>query len=211
MAVAHGNSLIVGHPISPDRSMPIFQVVGDVLPSAPCSTSDRHTNYQEIVWPQSSTPIVSLDKKETYTIESLPASLCAALKRLARHSRFFSLQAETRFGAWIFWVPREVPQEALNCSLEAGRRARASLCLQLQSAAPALLHTPVVSRRLSHLIERLPKPRRPGKDQKMTKIEFSIHLLGTKILKSAQATINLPAEIHEALDCVVKAHKRSFN
>ena len=94
MAVARGSGLIVGQAVSLDRSLPTLQAFADMLPPAPCYTSDGHAAYQEIIWPQGSSHIVSQAKEETYTIESLNANLRTYLGRLARRSRCFSRSLE---------------------------------------------------------------------------------------------------------------------
>jgi IS1 family transposase len=94
MAVARGSGLIVGQAVTLDRSRSTLQSLVDTLPPAPRYSSDGHAAYQEIVWPQESSHIVSQAKEETYTIESLNANLRTYLGRLARRSRCFSRSLE---------------------------------------------------------------------------------------------------------------------
>jgi IS1 family transposase len=94
MAVARGSGLIVGQAVTLDRGLPTLQAFADTLPPASRYTSDGHAAYQEIVWPQESSHLISQAKEETYTIESLNANLRTYLGRLARRSRCFSRSLE---------------------------------------------------------------------------------------------------------------------
>lgn len=82
--------MIVGEAVSQDRGLLTLQTWVDTFPTAQRYTSDGHAVYQELVWPQGSTHLVSRGKEETHTIESLNANLRTYLGRLARRSRCFS-------------------------------------------------------------------------------------------------------------------------
>jgi hypothetical protein len=71
-----------------------LQAVVDSLPPALRYSSDGHAVYQELVWPEQSTHVVSHGKEETHIVESLNANLRTYLGRLARRSRCFSRSLE---------------------------------------------------------------------------------------------------------------------
>lgn len=94
IAVSRLTGLIVGAQVSQDRSQATLQAVVDALPAAARYTSDGHAAYADLVWPEGSEHIISRQKEETYTVESLNANLRTSLKRLARRCRCFSRSLE---------------------------------------------------------------------------------------------------------------------
>jgi len=90
MAVAQETRLIVGCCVMKERSWRAMQGFVDHLPQAQRYCSDQLAVYQELIWPPTSTHVLSVRKEQTYTIESLNADLRTYLGRLKRQSRCFS-------------------------------------------------------------------------------------------------------------------------
>ena len=90
MAVARDTRLIVGCCVMKERSWVAMQQFVDRLPTASRYCSDALAVYEELIWPDGSTHVVSQKKEQTYTIESLNADLRTYLGRLKRRSRCFS-------------------------------------------------------------------------------------------------------------------------
>ena len=62
----------------------------DRLPQASHYCTDRAAVYEEMMWPEGSTHVISHKKEQTHNIESLNADLRTYLGRLKRRSRCFS-------------------------------------------------------------------------------------------------------------------------
>jgi IS1 family transposase len=90
MAVARETRLIVGCCVMKERSWIAMQQFVERLPFAARYCSDALAVYQELMWPDGSSHVVSQKKEETFTIESLNADLRTYLGRLKRRSRCFS-------------------------------------------------------------------------------------------------------------------------
>jgi IS1 family transposase len=105
MAVARESRLIVGCCVMRERSWKAMQEFVDRLPSAQRYCSDALAVYQELMWPPTSTHVISQRKEQTYTIESLNADLRTYLGRLKRRSRCFSRcwEALTRAVRMFTW------------------------------------------------------------------------------------------------------------
>lgn len=84
-----------------------MQAVIDHLPTATRYCTDGLAVYQDLVWPEHSTHVVSVGKRDTHTIESVNANLRTYLKRLARRTRCFSrcmeaLRRSIRLFVWHY-------------------------------------------------------------------------------------------------------------
>ncbi len=90
MAVARETGLSVGEAVVRQRTQEVMQRFADGLPVAQRYCSDPFPVYAEVIWPMDGAHVLSRQKEETYTIESLNANLRTYLKRLARRSRCFS-------------------------------------------------------------------------------------------------------------------------
>ena len=113
MAVARDTRLIVGCCVMKERSWIAMQEFVDRLPQADRYCSDALAVYQELMWPDGGSHIVSQKKEETFTIESLNADLRTYLGRLKRRSRCFSrcweaLARAVRLFAWHYNKRRRV-------------------------------------------------------------------------------------------------------
>ena len=113
VAVARESRLIVGCCVMRERTWLAMQQFVDRLPQASRYCSDQLAVYSELVWPPSSTHVISQGKEETFTIESLNADLRTYLGRLKRRSRCFSrcweaLARAVRLFVWHYNKRRRV-------------------------------------------------------------------------------------------------------
>ncbi len=67
-----------------------MQAFADQLPAAKRYCTDPFATYREVIWPADGSHVLSIQKEETPTIESLNATFRTYLARLARLSRCFS-------------------------------------------------------------------------------------------------------------------------
>ena len=90
MALARESRLIVGCKVLKEIGWVSMQEFVDRLPQASHYCTDRLALYQEMMWPDGSTHVISHKKEQTHNIESLNADLRTYLGRLKRRSRCFS-------------------------------------------------------------------------------------------------------------------------
>ena len=90
MALCRESRLIVGCMVLKEIRWVSMQQFIDRLPQATSYCTDGLALYQELMWPDASTHIVSRGKEHTHNIESLNADLRTYLGRLKRRSRCFS-------------------------------------------------------------------------------------------------------------------------
>lgn len=113
MAVSRETRLIVGCCVMKERTWTAMQQFVDKLPAATHYCSDALAVYQELLWPEDSSHIISQGKEQTFTIESLNADLRTYLGRLKRRSRCFSrcwqaLARAVRLFVWHYNKRRRV-------------------------------------------------------------------------------------------------------
>jgi IS1 family transposase len=77
-----------------ERSYSKMQAFVDKLPPALFYCTDGFSVYEELVWPENSEHLISIQKEQTHTIESFNAQLRTYLGRLKRKSRCFSRSLE---------------------------------------------------------------------------------------------------------------------
>jgi len=104
-AIDRTSYLIVGQAVLEQLEWASMQDFIDTLPAAARYCSDGAAVYQEVLWPAGGTHVISIQKEETHTIESLNANLRTYLGRLKRRSRCFSrsleaLRAALRLFVW---------------------------------------------------------------------------------------------------------------
>ena len=90
MAVCRDTGLITGCAVMEERNQVELQKFVDTLPLAIFYCTDGFKNYAELVWPVESEHLISVQKEQTHTIESINAQLRTYLGRLKRRSRCFS-------------------------------------------------------------------------------------------------------------------------
>lgn len=91
MVVCRETGVITGQAVMEERNQVELQKFVDNLPLAMFYCTDGFKNYQELVWPEGSEHLISVQKERTHTIESINAELRTYLGRLKRRSRCFSL------------------------------------------------------------------------------------------------------------------------
>jgi hypothetical protein len=105
MALSRETRLIVGCKVVKEIGWLSIQEFVDRLPQASYYCTDRAAVYEEMMWPEGSTHVISHKKEQTHNIESLNADLRTYLARLKRRSRCFSRswQALTRAIRLFVW------------------------------------------------------------------------------------------------------------
>ena len=91
----------------PHRTWDAVQALVDQWPAAHRSCTAAFNLYAELLWPPTGSHILSVGKRETYTMERLNAKLRTYLGRLKRRSRCFSrsleaLQHALRLFVWHY-------------------------------------------------------------------------------------------------------------
>ena len=113
MAIARESRLIVGCKVLKELRWIAMQEFVDRLPQAEHYCTDRLAVYEEMMWPDGSTHVISHKKEQTHNIESLNADLRTYLGRLKRRSRCFSrsweaLARSIRLFVWHYNLRRRL-------------------------------------------------------------------------------------------------------
>src|SRR4051812_3295634 len=114
MAVARESRLIVGCKVLKELGWVSMQEFVDRLPQASHYCTDRAAVYEEMMWPDGSTHVISHRKEQMHNIESLNADLRTYLGRLKR----------------------ETPKQVLLAKLGSPHSCNTALRVALQLASP---------------------------------------------------------------------------